>query len=259
VADPIANVPPVSAFAPPPAGRHHTTQFDTVMRGYDRRQVDKALANKDKTIGQLEIELAETKTRLTAAAENAAYLANELQTRQASALDVAAQPADEGFGLRAEKLLRLAEQEAVEMRSQASADCTAIIEQARNEAEKLRHEVEQDLIARRASLEEQATRRASELQVREQQIADQLSSARMQAEQLHTTATRAADRLREEAAATAEETRVRAENTAKRMVEQATHEVTRLTRLQDSVRSELHHLTQVLTNEQNAAPAAEQR
>jgi len=243
VADP-ANASPSS---PSSGGRHHTTQFETVMRGYDRRQVDIIIEEKDKAIARLEAELAETQRRLSASTDNTEQLQDELRHQRTTA--AAAAPQEDGFGLRAEKLLRLAEQEAAEVRNQASADSTAIVEQARNEAEKHRHEIEQELITRASAAEQQAARRSAELQDREQHIADQLNSARDQADQLHATAARAADRLREEAVAAAEETTLRAESAAKRLVGQATQEVTRLTTLQDGIRSELQRLAEMLSNE----------
>lgn len=220
--------------------------FDTALRGYERRQVDALVADRDATIARLEAEVSDTRRRLAATAEHVEYLENELRQRPVAG---SGPSGDEGFGMRAEKLLRLAEQEAAELRNQASADSTSIIEQARTDAEKHRHEIEQDLISRGSALEQQATRRAAELQEREQQLADQLSSARDQAEQLHATAVRAADRLRDEAAAVAEETKLRAENTAKRLVDQANQEVGRLSALQAGVRSELARLAEVLSKE----------
>lgn len=241
MADPVA---PVSTAIP---AARAATHFDTALRGYDRRQVETFVTEKDAATARLENELADTRRRLTATAEHVEYLENEL--RQRPAAGSTAPSGDEGFGLRAEKLLRLAEQEAAELRSQAGADSTAIIEQARTEAEKHRHEIEQDLISRASAMEQQASRRANELQEREQQVADQLNSARDQAEQLHATAVRAADRLREEAAAAAEETKLRAESTAKRLVDQANQEVARLSNVQGNVRSELARLAEVLTKE----------
>lgn len=248
MADPTANVPPVSASGVASGGRHHTTQFETAMRGYDRRQVDRFISEKDQAIARLEAELAETQRRLDDSTEHATQLQDALRQQRATAPSAAA-PQEEGFGLRAEKLLRLAEQEAAEVRGQAGADSTAIIEQARSEAEKHRHEIEQELIARASATEQQAARRNAELHDREQQIANQLSSARDQADQLHATAARAADRLREEAVAAAEETKIRAEGAAKRMIGEATQKVAKLTTLQDNVRSELHRLAEVLSNE----------
>ena len=122
----------------------------------------------------------------------------------------------------------MAEQEAAEARSHATRESAAIIEQARTEAEKHRHEVEQSLIARASLLEQQAAQRNAELQEREQQIADQLTAAREQADQLHAAAARAADRLREESEAAAEETSCAPRPPRKRQQDQAAQEIARL-------------------------------
>ena len=135
------------------------------------------------------------------------------------------------------------------MRTNASRESAAIIEQARTEAEKHRHEVEQSLIARAAVLEQQAAQRNAELQEREQQIADQLTAAREQADQLHAAAARTADRLRQESEAAAEEAQARAEAATQRQRDQAAQEIARLNTLQQDVRSELARLDEVLTNE----------
>ena len=68
-----------------------------------------------------------------------------------------------GFGVRAERLLRLAETEAREMRGAAAADVAAMIAKAQAEAEAHRHEVEQQLIERSTALDRQARERQRRL------------------------------------------------------------------------------------------------
>ena len=74
-----------------------------------------------------------------------------------------------GFGVRAERLLRLAETEAREMRQSAAADVAALIAKAQAEAEAHRHEVEQQLIDRSTELDRQAAARTASISAREQQ------------------------------------------------------------------------------------------
>jgi cell division septum initiation protein DivIVA len=227
--------------APPPS-------FDTVLRGYERRQVDDFITRQSTELTALREELAESQRQRKLATEHAE--ATETELRELRARSAHGEPAKEdSFGYRAEKLLRMAEQEAAEARSHATKESASIVERARTEAEKHRHEVEQSLIARASQLEQQAAQRSTELQEREQQIADQLTAAREQAEQLHTAATRAADRLREESEAAAAETRLRAETAAKRQQDQATQEIARLQALQDDIRAELSRLADLLTGE----------
>jgi hypothetical protein len=237
-----------SAPASTPTGAE-TQQFDTVLRGYERRQVDEFVVERNKELAWLKMELAEAHRQRRLATEHAEGTEKELREVRASSAHSEPASIEDSFGYRAEKLLRMAEQEAAEVRSQASRESAGIIEQARTEAEKHRHEVEQSLIARASLLEQQAAQRTAELQEREQQISDQLSAAREQADQLHAAAVRAADRLQEESIAAAEETKLRAETAAKRQLDQAAQEIARLSALQTDVRSELGRLAQMLANE----------
>jgi cell division septum initiation protein DivIVA len=244
---------PVAGTATTPTTPAHAAGdgqiFDTALRGYERRQVDEYVGDKSKEISRLTMELAEANRQRRLATEHAEATEKEMrELRARSAHSERAVPED-SFGFRAEKLLRMAEQEAAEVRVHASRESAAIVEKARSEAEKHRHEAEQALISRASLLEQQAAQRAAELQDREQQIADQLAAAREQAEQVHAAAARAADRLRQESEAAAEETRIRAETAAARQRDQASQEIGRLSALQSDVRAELARLAQVLSAE----------
>ena len=149
--------------------------FDTVLRGYERRQVDDFVSRLKSELAQMKDELADAQRKRRLANEHAEATERELRDLRAKSAHSEPRSVEDSFGYRAEKLLRIAEQEAAEVRTHASRESAAIIEQARTEAEKHRHEVEQSLIARAAVLEQQAAQRNAELQEREQQIADQLS------------------------------------------------------------------------------------
>ncbi len=228
--------------------------FDTVLRGYERRQVDDYVAKAREEIAQLKEELAEAQRKRRLATEHAEATERELRDVRAKSAHSEPRSVEDSFGYRAEKLLRIAEQEAAEVRTHASRESASIIEQARTEAEKHRHEVEQSLIARASVLEQQAAQRNAELQEREQQIADQLAAAREQADQLHAAASRTADRLRQESEAAAEEAKLRAATDIQRQRDQATQEIARLDKVQADVRSELARLNDVLSNELAAGP-----
>ena len=230
--------------------------FDTVLRGYERRQVDDAVGRLRNEVAQLKDDLAEAERRRRQANEHAEATERELRDVRAKSAHSEPRSVEDSFGYRAEKLLRIAEQEAAEVRTHASRESSAIIEQARTEAEKHRHEVEQSLISRAAVLEQQAAQRNAELQEREQQIADQLSAAREQADQLHAAAARTADRLRQESEAAAEEAKLRAATDIQRQRDQAQQEIARLDKVQGDVRSELARLNEVLSNELAAGPRA---
>jgi DNA anti-recombination protein RmuC len=168
-----------------------------------------------------------------------------------------AAPAEEGFGMRAERLLRIAEQEAAEIRSGASREAAATLQQSRAEAEQARHEAEQALITRSSRFDEQAAQRTADLQQREQQIAEQLEVARNEAEAVEAAARRAADQYRERMQADAEEVVARARSEAGQIRDQAAQELARLTGLQDNVRAELARLATLLTQESARAPGGE--
>ena len=223
--------------------------FDTVLRGYERRQVDDFVSRLKSELAQMKDELTDAQRKRRLANEHAEATERELRDLRAKSAHSEPRSVEDSFGYRAEKLLRIAEQEAAEVRTHASRESAAIIEQARTEAEKHRHEVEQGLIARAAVLEQQAAQRNAELQEREQQISDQLSAAREQADQLHAAAARTADRLRQESEAAAEEAKLRAATDIQRQRDQAAQEIARLDKVQADVRTELGRLNDVLSNE----------
>ena len=229
--------------ATPSGSQSVSLPFDTVLRGYERRQVDEFVAKQKDELAKLQDELSEAQRKRRLATEHAEATERELRDVRAKSAHAEPRSVEDSFGYRAEKLLRIAEQEAAEVRTHASRESAAIIEQARTEAEKHRHEVEQSLIARASVLEQQA---------REQQIADQLSAAREQADQLHAAAARTADRLRQESEAAAEEAKLRAATDIQRQRDQATQEISRLDKVQADVRSELARLNDVLANELSA-------
>lgn len=112
-------------------------QFDVVRRGYDREQVDERMRF-------LSAELTTAEQALTAARDRAATLEDELTSVRS---DVGRQAPETGFGHRVEKILRLAEEEAAEIRQRASDEAAEIRQQAGDEAssivERARAEAEQ--------------------------------------------------------------------------------------------------------------------
>lgn len=223
-------------------------RFVTVMRGYDRTEVDEHLRVAERRVARQRAELAASEERRRRAEEHAATLETEIRKVRAR-LDSASAPADGGFGVRAERLLRLAEQEAAELRTAAGREVATVRQEARADAERHRHEVERDLIARSASFDERAAQRTAELQQREQQLADQQTAVRAETEALQAAAQRAADQYRQRVEADAEEVRARAVADAAKIREQAGEEVTRLSALENDVRAELGRLVAVLSGE----------
>ena len=103
--------------------------FDTVLRGYERRQVDDAVSRLRNEVAQLKDELAEAERRRRQANEHAEATERELRDVRAKSAHSEPRSVEDSFGYRAEKLLRIAEQEAAEVRTHASRESSAIIEQ----------------------------------------------------------------------------------------------------------------------------------
>jgi len=144
-----------SADQPRAAGR-----FDTVLRGYDRAQVDAHLARLTEENSALRRQATEADRRRRAAEQHAAAAEGEFRRLQ-SQRPGASPP--ETVGFRAEKLLRLAEQEAADLRAAAAEEAAALVGRAEmaaeserlratQEARQLREQARQD-VARLTSVQ----------------------------------------------------------------------------------------------------------
>jgi hypothetical protein len=210
--------------------------FEVVRRGYDRDQVD--------------AQLRELRDRLNAAESGrqaAEKRARDGESDKRSSRSDA--PAQESFGFRAEKILRLAEHEAADVRSRAASEATALVEQARADAERHRHEVEQSLIVRSAELDQEAAQRNVAIQEREKQAAATLAAAREDAARIADDARHTADALVSEAKNRAEELRHRSDQEMRRRRDAADHELRRVTGLHEGVRGEMGRLHGLLVSE----------
>ena len=105
--------------------------FDTVLRGYERRQVDEYVTKATDEIAKLKDDLADSQRKRRLANEHAEATERELRDVRAKSAHSEPRSVEDSFGYRAEKLLRIAEQEAAEVRTHASRESAAIIEQAR--------------------------------------------------------------------------------------------------------------------------------
>jgi cell division septum initiation protein DivIVA len=104
------------------------TAFDIVLRGYDKRQVEERLR-------LLGAELAAAQDALRTATQRITMLEDALNQARSGP---GGEPAgDVHFGARVEKILKLAEDEAREVRAQAEAAAVAVVDQARAEAQRL--------------------------------------------------------------------------------------------------------------------------
>jgi hypothetical protein len=233
----------------PQAEQSHSSMFDLVRRGYDRRQVDDHM----QTLGA---QLAEVQLAHQRENRRAEWAEGELKTARSQLEQQSAQLAEsqssggqQGFGYRVEKLMRTAEQEAAEVRTSAAREATALLERARGDAEAHRHEVEQSLITRTAMLDQEAAQRKVELDERERQIGEQAAASRQEAERMHADVKRQAEQVRQEAQARAEQERVKAEKAIRDRQAAAEQELARLRSLHDEVRGQLARLLESLAGE----------
>ncbi len=226
-----------------------TTEFEVTRRGYDRQQVDDRLQTIRGQLAAAEQARQDEGQRATQAEDELRSALNKMKKLERQIDESQRATAQDGFGFRVEKVLRLAEQEAAEVRSKAAREASALLERAKADAEKHRHDVEQSLIARAAKLDQEATQRQVELDGRERQIRDQLAASRDEAEQVRFTAKREADQLAQAARAKAEEIQARAEQAIRQERENAEQELHRLRTIYDGVRDEMARMHEVLTVE----------
>ena len=219
-------------------------RFVTVLRGYDRIEVDEYIDDLLAVVATLRSSTVEAdKSKRTA--EERAAAAERRAAESAAAPQPAAAPA-EGFGMRAERLLRLAENEAAEIRAAAAAESSAVLERSRADAEQRRHEAEQALIARSAQSDQEIARRTAALDEREGSLKSQIEAARGEIEMLTRAAQREADRLREQVRHEIDEKRAAAELEATRAVEAVEKDVARLNALRESTRQELARIVEIV-------------
>jgi DivIVA domain-containing protein len=242
-----------------PSSRPDRSRFGVVLRGYDRVEVDEYVGEVERQVAQLRAELGRSDDRLRRAEQRVEAVEREnraVHARLDTTATAPAAPLSEGFGVRAERLLRLAEQEAVAVRAEAAEEAVLLRQQVREDVERQRHEAEQALIARSAQFDEHTAQRTAELARREQQVAEQVAAARDEAEAVQSAAHRVADELRRRAEIESEEARARAAAEVASLREQATQELDRIAALRSGVRAELQRLSTRLGQEIARAPVA---
>ena len=243
---------PASAVPAPPADPTDLTQpaFATVRKGYDPAAVDAQFALLAESLAAMRAALTDSERRRAMAEQHAVAVEEEIRVVRSGI-----SPAVEtGFGARAERMLRLAETEAEQIRSAARRTAAEVIERARSEAERHRHDVRQRLIAETARAEEQAARRAAELREREDGLRERIAQAQAEADAVRAAAERAADAHRGAAHADVDELRRRTADELGRARALAERELSRLRELQGNARVELTRIAAAIRTE--LAPGA---
>jgi cell division septum initiation protein DivIVA len=221
--------------------------FAVARRGYRRSQVDDYVARIEKEAQRLRAVLAGTQSELRAATQRAKAAESENRRLCALVSEQTVSPAAAGgFGAAAEKLLRMAELEAADIRARAVRDASDVAERAHAAAETSRHDVEQLLIVRAAALDEAAEGRTAELREKERVLAWRLDSVRVEAEQVRTAALRDADRLRRDAENEAEAVRSRLETEVGAIRERAQLDADRFGTVRNDACAEIERITRVL-------------
>jgi cell division septum initiation protein DivIVA len=127
--------------------RHRGSGFDIVLRGYERKQVDEHLARTTAEQGA-------AAQRIGGLERSVEELHVELQNAQKQR--GGAEPSYAGLGARLEKILRLAEEEATELRAEALGHAENIRKAAETAAAQVRARAEQDGRARREQIQQEA-------------------------------------------------------------------------------------------------------
>jgi hypothetical protein len=247
---------PASAVSAPPAVSTDPLDltrppFGTVRRGYDPSAVDAHIARLEEALATLRTALDDSERRRAMAEQHALAVEEEIRVVRSGLVP----NSDTGFGARAERMLRLAESEAEQIRAAANRAAAEVTERALTEAERHRHDVRQRLIAESARAAEQAARRGSELQEREDALNQRLAGAHAAAESIRSAAERAAEAHRAAAQADVDELRDRAARDLARARELAERDLARLRDLQGAARLEVARLAAVIRAEL-AGPAA---
>lgn len=214
-----------------PFPRGKPAQFDTAMRGYDRRQVDQHILALQ---GQVEVQ----RRRVDAADERAVAAAGQLAEF--------ATESRQGFGNRVESMLRMAAREAAEIRAVAAEDAGAIREQARGRADAHLRELAQSLNAEKAEVAQQAEQLRLSLYSHQAAITNEIAAAMKEAAEIRATAERDARLLTAQADAHAHDVRTAAEQAATDRHNRARGEIARLLETRDGVLAELVRLQELL-------------
>lgn len=211
----------VSSYDRPP-------QFDLVRRGYDRRQVDEQL-------DALRAALEQAQRTAQTAEHHANMTETELReaTEQLNAQRVEHQ--ENSFGFRVEKIIRLAEEEAREIRSQAAAD-----------AEAHRSAVEAQLAKRTHAIQEQQVRLDEEHAAAMADIRAQRSDAEQHAKAMREKAQAESDRLRAETTAAITRQRAEADQVLAARRNEVEAEIGQLREVRDELRVDLKRLHDLL-------------
>jgi cell division septum initiation protein DivIVA len=215
-------------------GNENGIMFDTVLRGYDRRQVDERLSF-------LRAELAAAEDGLRTSQQRSSSLEGELEQARTKLTQRSDTDMENSFGFRVERILRLAEAEAKQVRTRADNEATELMKQAAADAEERRQQVEQELETRIELAERDVGEREAAVSQRERQVEADAAAFRREADQLRATARSEVEAMRKEARIEVEELRSNARTEADRMLAVAKAEAEKQIADADSAVTEREH------------------
>lgn len=230
--------------------------FDLALRGYDRRQVDLTVGRLEDRLGQLESVLDASERQISALADDNSRLRADLQAAH-ERLARGGAPTRAELGERMATMLRLAEEEAAALRSQAQAQAATVRADAEAAADALRRETAAELASQRAAMEKVTAKLAADQEREKARHAKEIEAARAAAQAHKEKGAREVDamrneaqaelvRLRQEAATHHDWVLSQAKEQAEQMRGEARREVAEKTRQRDDIHADLTRLRELL-------------
>lgn len=189
---------PLSDAAPLPT-------FDLSLRGYDRRQVDEYLDRLEHTLSVTQADRDGVSARTQALQRRVDELQAEIESSRQELLE-SARPTYAGLGDRVAQLLRLAEEEAEQLRAEALRDVSHIrdnadelLAEAEQRAAMAERDFESALAARRQQAEQEDADKRNDLQRQLKAAEDRLTGSEMAASEVAAAAQAQAAQLRRDA------------------------------------------------------------
>jgi cell division septum initiation protein DivIVA len=196
----------------------HDDQFEREMRGYNRREVDEAVAALRISVRSLEDAKRDLEIRLSQTLDEAEHLKLDLSSARSSD-----KPPHVAVSERVGQILKLADDEAASLRGQAQEDIAKLRADAQAETGKLRADAKAETDRSRAEAHEQAERMLSAAQ---EQADNTVAAAKSEADVTRKSAATDAQRVLGEATKQAEAALASAKSQAKQQLDEATARAT---------------------------------
>jgi cell division septum initiation protein DivIVA len=169
--------------------------FDLVLRGYDRRQVDRFVAQLDAEVAGFAARRDEAIAQAQALAAQLTDLQNQMgELRRHVSVE---KPSYKHLGARVEQIFGLIEEEAASVRGGAEADARKVMQAARADADALRAQAERALTDRHAAVEQEYAAKTKEADRLVADAEKRANALRRESEQLRAEVDKQAASLRE--------------------------------------------------------------